>query len=258
MEPSTLKYEAIRTPLERPLLWLRHAFGALERRRHPELHELHEEPARIHAVLRRVLGPASNGIDVGCHYGSVLSELCRLAPRGHHAAFEPIPDKVRFLRRKFPEVDIHELALSDVPGHARFFVEPARSGFSALRHPEPAACTAIDVRCARLDDVWPQDLPVALLKLDIEGAELLALRGALTTLRRHKPVVLFECGPGGPRAFGYAPADLHAFLLHDARYAIYFLRDFLAERRAPVDAETFRAASSDYPFRAFNWLAAPQ
>ncbi len=94
---SNLKYEFIRTPPERPLMWLRSAVVNYEGRRYPELRELYLEPERISAALERVVHRDSNCIDVGCHYGSMLSCFCRLAPNGRHLAFEPTPEKVRFL-----------------------------------------------------------------------------------------------------------------------------------------------------------------
>ncbi len=196
---SELKYEFIRTPLERPLQRLRWALGALRRGRHPELREIYLEDERLRATLARVLEPGSNGIDVGCHYGSILSEFCRLAPRGRHVAFEVVPAKVRFLRRKFPDLEVFELGLFDHAGTASFFVCRRATALSSLAQQSQAGSERIQVTLARLDDVLPADRPYQLLKLDVEGAELPVLRGARATLARHRPRVLFECGPGGPQ-----------------------------------------------------------
>lgn len=61
---SQVKYEFIRTPLERPLLWIRSALYYHERWRHPEFLELYLEPWRIHAALKRAVCRNSNCIDV--------------------------------------------------------------------------------------------------------------------------------------------------------------------------------------------------
>lgn len=256
MTLADLKYEFIRTPLEEPLLRLRHALGWFDRQRHPELREIHREEERIARIVRRVLRQDTSCLDIGAHYGSMLSRICRTAPGGRHLAFEAIPGKVKFLRRKFPEVDVRQLALSDRAGRTRFFVCESRSGFSSLARPARREATAIDAETARLDDVVPADRTFGFVKIDVEGAELLVLRGATRTLARDRPVILFECGPGGPSAFGYRPEDLHDHLCGSAGYSVFTLAGFL-EREAPVTRPAFAHACTDYPFAAFNWVAVP-
>ena len=251
---SQVKYEFIRTPLERPLLWLRSALDCRERWRNPELREIYLESGRIGAALKRVLHRSSNCVDIGCHYGSMLSCFCRLAPDGRHIAFEPIPGKACFLRRKFPEVDVREMALSDHPGEQCFYVNRLQTGFSGLARHGEGDFAQIQVASARLDDVVPRDRRFDLLKVDVEGAELFVFRGATELLRRDRPTIVFECGPSGPDAFGYKPGEIHA-LLTAYGYSIFLLKEFLASGRA-LDRLAFEAALV-YPFKAFNWIALP-
>jgi FkbM family methyltransferase len=256
MALGALKYEFIRTPLEEPLLRLRHALGWIARRRHPELHEIHLEDRRIVEILRRSLTPSTCCIDIGAHYGATLSRICRLAPAGRHVAFEAVPEKASFLRRKFPEVDVREVALSDRPGHTRFYVCPSQSGFSGLTRPKRRRAVEIEVLTARLDELAPSDRTFGFVKVDVEGAELLVLRGASALLSRCRPLVLFECGPGGPIAFDYRPEDLHDFLSGLDRYGVFTLGAFL-QHGEPVGRDAFARACTQYPFTAFNWVAAP-
>jgi len=227
----------------------------VKRRRHPELRALYEQEDLADAVLEKVVGRRSNCIDIGCHYGSVLSRLCALAPEGKHVAFEPTPAKARFLRRKFPEVDLRENALSDKSGTVTFHVNKAHSGFSGLAKHGDGEFEDITVACERLDDVVPRDRRFDFLKIDVEGAELFALRGGAELLARDRPTILFECGPSGPVAFGYTPGELYAFLAETCRYQIFMFGDFLRAGR-PIDRAGFEAALV-YPFKSFNWLAVP-
>jgi len=51
-----------------------------------------------------------------------------------------------------------------------------------------------------------------LIKIDIEGAELLALRGAQRTIERDRPVIFYEENESAYQAFGYTVADVRGFL----------------------------------------------
>jgi hypothetical protein len=62
---------------------------AMQRTRHrrsvardPKLDFVSREADHLDAALATCLKPTDNCVDVGCHLGSMLSDLCRLAPRG--------------------------------------------------------------------------------------------------------------------------------------------------------------------------------
>jgi Methyltransferase FkbM domain len=78
--------------------------------------------------------------------------------------------------------------------------------------------------------------------LDIEGAELRALRGGVETLRRFQPVVLIELNPDTLERDGCSVRDVVVFL-EDLGYAIYTVcpraritREHLPAPRAIVNA----------------------
>jgi FkbM family methyltransferase len=171
-------------------------------------------------------------------------------------AFEAVPGKVRFLRRKFPEVDVRDVALSDQAGSATFYLNRDATGYSGLAPNPEGRFQRFEVSCVRLDDVVPRDRRFDFVKIDVEGAELLVLRGAPQFLARDRPVVLFECGPRGPSAFGDPPAAIYNFLTGECGYSIFFLKDALGNG-APVTLAEFENALV-YPFKAFNWIGIPK
>lgn len=241
----------IRTPAEAPLKALRTAWELRQLWGHPELHAIYTEGMVVDRVLRRIVDADSNCVDIGCHIGSTLSQLLELAPRGNHAAFEPIPNKAERLRRRFPEVEVLEVALADHAGEATFYINTKRSGFSGLqRHGDEGEHQALTVRTARLDELLA-DRRVDFIKLDVEGGELAVLRGATGVLERWRPRILFECTTSGLAAHGVEAAEIFGWLEAQG-YAIWTPSAYLAGAR-PVDLAGFLAAQT-YPFEAFNFF----
>lgn len=83
-----------------------------------------------------------------------------------------------------------------------------------------------DIRELTLDDLVGRSgiVPDA-LTLDVEGAELIVLRGAAETLDRHHPLVWVSVHPDlGERDYGVTPDQVHAFMA-DRGYVGTFLAE---------------------------------
>ena len=175
------------------------------------------------ALLEEVLAPDSDCLDVGAHAGSVLGEMVRLAPRGRHVAWEPLPAFASRLRADFPGVEVREAALGDEDG-TRLFAhvvdDPGWSGFLARPTPSPSPVEELSVTVERLDDALPDGVHPAFVKIDVEGAEEQMLRGAVETLRRHRPVLAFEHGRGSADVYGTTPGAVHDLLCAELGYEI--------------------------------------
>ena len=190
------------------------------------------------ALMERVLEPDSDCLDVGAPAGSVLAEMVRLAPRGRHVAWEPLPDFAEDLRRRFPDVEVRQAALSDAPGEREFahvLADPGWSGFVARPAPGGEAVETLTVRVERLDDALPEGVRPAFVKIDVEGAEEQMLRGAVGTLREHRPVIAFEHGLGSADHYGTTPEALHRLLAGELGYEIKGL-----DGDGPYDEPRFR------------------
>jgi FkbM family methyltransferase len=246
----------IGTPLQRPAEWLRRVKGTAHRRAHPELAEIFQEDERIDRVMRAVIGANTNCIDIGCHLGVYLQKIVTLAPRGRHRAFEPVPHKATWLRNKFPGVDVVEVALEEGNGTKEFFVDPSHSALSGLRTGTSSTVhNSLRVQCRRLDDVVDEGARIGFIKIDVNGGELLALRGASRLLVRDRPFVLLGCTKGGLEDYETTSEDVFDFLVERVGYRIFLLKDHL-DGGAPLDVLAFRA-SMVYPFQAFNYAVVP-
>ncbi len=155
-------------------------------------------------VMRRVLAPDASAIDIGANNGEILAQIVRLAPLRQHWAFEPIPRLAEALQSSFPNVSILPFALADISDRTVFHVAKHNMAYSSLEDRDPALLDRIglhdssmevivvDVR--RLDDIIPESAQIALIKIDVEGSEARTIAGALRTINRCKPIVVFEAG----------------------------------------------------------------
>ena len=168
------------------------------------------------AVMDRVLTPRSCCIDIGAHRGNLLREMVRRAPQGTHHAFEPVPIYAARLRERFSGVTVHEVALCDRPGVAKFVHvtgSPGLSGFIPnARATSDMNLVVIEVIAARLDDELPPDYRPDLVKIDVEGAEHLVLLGGSQVLSRARPVIVFECWITDERYDGFSPEAMFDIL----------------------------------------------
>lgn len=153
----------------------------------------HSREPELRSFLRDRLGPKEVLLDVGAHAGVYVMLFCRWSPRGMVHAFEPNPGSRHYLERNVrlngfgSRVLVQESAVSDRDGRADFFAL-SREGMSRLGSENPALrgrtmrltvpTTTLDQYC-RVNAVHP-----TWIRMDIEGFEIAALRGAADIIRR--------------------------------------------------------------------------
>lgn len=192
-------------------------------------------------VVKHLLRPDSSCVDVGAHNGTILRTMLELSPRGTHFAFEPLPHFAARLRAAFPTVRVHEVALSDYSGQATFIHVANDAAYSGLRpriydRPDPDL-QPITVTVTRLDDVIPPDQPVAFVKIDVEGGEFHALRGAVRTIRRCRPVIVFEAGSKSTGQYGVDPEEVFELITVQLGCHLSTMQRWLAGRPPYGEAE---------------------
>ncbi len=253
-----MKHALIRTPLERPAFAVRKLMRVPRRLKNSELHRVIDEDDAIQAFMKSTLKPSMNCLDIGCHLGSMLSAIARLAYDGQHAAFEPVHRQADWIKKKFPEVTVFELALSDRSGEAVFYENIRRTGYSTLQmHGSKSKEDYLEYKVAQecLDRISLPNEPIHFMKVDTEGAELYVLRGARDTIIRNQPLILFELSNSGIDAFGISREEIFEFINESLGYRIYDVRDFTLGK-GPLDLEALERMM-EYPFQAFNFVAAP-
>lgn len=225
--------------------------------RFPELGLLHREPQMMAEMLPRLIRKNFHCVDVGGHIGSVSYMLRKLAPKGTLTIVEASPEKANWLRRRFPNDTVHEVAVSDHSGEISFFENLTNAGYSSLTARESRGeIREIRVKCARLDDLLGDPAKVDFIKIDVEGHEYQALCGARNLLKRCAPIVLFEAGSSNDADIAEsANTNVFKLLNEDFGYDIYAIFD-LYFGRGPIDLAKFVTYRS-YPYIAFNYIALP-
>jgi len=139
----------------------------------------------------------------------------------------------------FPEVDVRRAALSDRAEHTSFRWVKNLLGMSGLRersYPSEPELEVIQVDTETLDAALPRGYVPSLVKIDVEGAELLVLGGGVETLRRHHPWIVFEYGRGMEfTSYETKPGDIYEFLT-GLDYRIFDL-----DGNGPMSLEEFSA-----------------
>ena len=212
------------------------------------------------AVMKRVLRNDSNCVDVGCHQGSILREMLRLAPEGTYFAFEPLPGMYQGLLESFggfADIHLYDCALSDTEGTTSFqhvVSNPGYSGFRQRRYDRPnEQIQQITVRTNLLDNLVPKHVSIRFIKVDVEGAELEVFKGALATITRCRPIIVFEHGLGAADYYGTTPGDVYDLLAVQCGLRLFLMAGWLESNgTASLDREAFceQFARGNYYFMA--------
>ena len=160
-------------------------------------------------TLERLVRPGAYVVEIGCHIGWISLHLAKLVDGdGRLFAFEPSPNNLPYLRANlasFGNAEVIDLAVSDEIGEATFYVEPLTGQNDTLIKDyamfdsnrasaySEASYESITVSTTTLDDYFSgQDQPLALLKIDVEGAELMVLKGGMRLISAQRPVIAIE------------------------------------------------------------------
>lgn len=214
------------------------------------------------ALIPRAVEPGDAVLDIGANYGMWVYPLSRaVGRRGRVWAFEPVPFTVSTLRKvtsllRLQNVEVVAKGCADHAGTVAFDVpvqgngaisggqahiaerDDARPGRE--RHARWTTTKQIMCEVVAVDDIVPEAAPVSLIKLDIEGAELAALRGCERVIGRCKPLVVCEINAWFLEGLQLAPQDVTSFFF-ERDYDIFRWADGMLARvdHAKISAGNF-------------------
>jgi FkbM family methyltransferase len=192
-------------------------FDSRDRNLTPIVRQDRQWEADVAGFIGRRLVAGMTLVDVGAHVGyfSVLASRI-VGESGQVFAVEVEPRNLEFLRANLwrqgcDNVTVLPLAAYDHRGHVRFVSNPDGLSGSSIDAEEGAAITMVP--CARLDELLG-DIPVDVIKIDVERSEPAVVRGAEALIRATQTLdIVTEFWPTHPSYGGSNPAEILDYYL---------------------------------------------
>jgi FkbM family methyltransferase len=211
----------------------------------------------VQAIYTATLRRGDACVDGGAYAGRHTIPMARVCAPGLVHAFEPLPDRITGLGQALQasparNVRVHPVALADECGEREFAYYPGAPSYSGLRArwtPGATAAEPITVPVRTIDSAVGPDERVAFVKLDLEGGEFDALRGAGRVLADCRPIVAFETDRDKDGVlYGYEPGEFFDLFRRHG----YRLRDCFGTEMEPA------AWMSGACWTPWYWIALPQ
>ncbi len=167
----------------------------------------------------QLIRPGDVVVDIGANIGYHTLHFARLVGKtGKVFAFEADPSNAGLLRRNVEEngyrdtVVVEQKAVSDRPGTVELHLSLRSAGHHRLFDPNVdgnEGRKAVVVESLKLDDYFAnRPDPIAVIKMDIEGAEIAALRGMQKLLAKNPQVRLIaEFNAAALQESGFDPKE---------------------------------------------------
>ena len=184
-------------------------------------------------LLKKCVQPLTI-FDIGANKGEIAERYSQMFPTATIYSFEPVPDVFTTLERKFhenPQIIVHQLAVSEAVGTADIYLHRYEaSGWNSMLPKLSGSIVPEDVSAVKVPTITIDVFcdrhninTIDLLKLDIQGGELLALKGALNMLQKGAIKLIYSEINFCDLYDGQAMFQDIAAYLHDFGYRTYGL-----------------------------------
>ena len=210
----------------------------------------------VQRTLDKLLRKGDTFVDVGANIGMIaLHARALVGEAGKVICFEPNPDCADAVAEHMTMNDIENVivrrcALAEISGTLTLSLTSTHSGTATLAYASNAVRTmqvAVRVGDEELADVIPR-----LIKIDVEGFEMQALKGLKKTLVRHKPLLITELIDQHLSKAGTSVAEVSAFLT-ELGYRPYGI----ATARSPIRHDLVLHPLNTLASKYSDWLWVP-
>lgn len=194
-------------------------------------------------IFKKVVKEGNTVVDLGANIGYFTLLAAKLVgKKGKVYSFEPEPRNYNYLLKNialngYDNVFATQKAVSDETGKAKLYICPYDTGhhtinqYGGIKANKPDLIydekEFVEVEKIALDD-FLKDIkqPINVIKMDVEGAEMLALSGMDRIIRESKNIKMFvEFFPLLIREMGGSPEEFIRRLLDDYHFSIFVIPD---------------------------------
>jgi FkbM family methyltransferase len=193
-------------------------------------------------LLLTIVKPNSYFFDVGANIGLLSIPILFHIESCQVVSFEPSPNALPFLMRTVEESrfrnrwNVIGKVVTDNEGDIKFTISSAAQGaFDGICDTKRLGYTKkIVLPATTLDREWEQmNCPnVSTIKIDVEGADLLVLKGAKKCIQNTQPYILLEWNSLNFAPYNFKSRDLLSFA-NDIHYKVFSVPHLI-----PIDDET--------------------
>jgi FkbM family methyltransferase len=221
------------------------------------LNRIHEKATTN--LFKKVIKEGDIVVDLGANIGYFTLLAAKLVgKKGKVYAFEPEPRNYNYLIKNaelnsYNNVFTIQKAVSDKNARTKLFLCPYDTGhhtinqYEGIRDYKPEFLTKeekfIEIETITLDDfLKDKEQSIDVIKIDVEGAEMLALSGMEETIKQSKNLKMFvEFFPLLIRKMGHSPEEFVSRLLENYGFSIFIIgQDYNASNK-----ELLRINSAD-------------
>jgi FkbM family methyltransferase len=151
-------------------------------------------------VMKNTLFPGSIFVDIGANIGyETLWGAFLVGAQGKVYAFEPIAHLAEQIKEsihlnEYSNITLLQKAAGEKDGKERIYFHKEDAGLTSIENRENAT-NSMEIEITTLDKELVHIASLALIKLDVEGYEYEALKGAEKMLQKFHPVIVFEFSP---------------------------------------------------------------
>lgn len=174
----------------------------------------------LRELLKKIVKPGDVFLDLGANVGYFSLLVANNFPSVKVISFEPVKALFQFMKENISLNNLKNIsAINTAVGEKNeekelFVSSPNNAGMSSFHQPENYSGKKERVKVVAIDDWFKTSgLPkIDLIKIDIEGSELAALKGMKEVLRDQKPVLIIEVNPQTLSLFSLKPSDIYDHL----------------------------------------------